>query len=211
MHGIRCNAEKERRLTTSEVEFVADSNQAEVRFACCFCKTHFESGAEFTAHIGEHLATAQKYNRNRRSFSYEIQHAGSSVEPQSEAKWVVDRVDVTDVLHKYRNQVLARQSRGQSLSDTDLLALNNIYPFGRDRLESTPVFTAEQHQKIISSIALLQKTTKSSENVRRWCKALSKESKLRRILEERLYSKHPQILQHEMAEYWLNFLVRRGE
>lgn len=59
MHGIRCNAEKERRLTTSEVEFVADSNQAEVRFACCFCRRYYESVAEFTAHIGEHLPTPQ--------------------------------------------------------------------------------------------------------------------------------------------------------
>lgn len=98
------------------------------------------------------------------------------MEPQSEAKWVVDGVDVTDVLQKYRNQVVTRQSRGQSLSDTNLLALDNIYPFGRDILESTPVFTAEQHEKIISSIALLQKTTKSSENVRRWCETLSEES-----------------------------------
>ncbi|ORY95068.1 hypothetical protein BCR43DRAFT_516668 [Syncephalastrum racemosum] len=171
-HTLNCNCEHERRNTTREITFVTKPTpDSRTCFGCCFCKSFYDDQAALKKHIeDDHVTKTVLDNHNRRTYSYGISNVDASTEiTDTAAKWIINDLPVSDLLHSFRDQVVARQYKCQPLSDTDLLALDYIFPFGYDVNQSAPIFTDAQHKIILEDVAWLQYPVAANQFALKWC------------------------------------------
>ncbi|KAI9007885.1 hypothetical protein CLU79DRAFT_536084 [Phycomyces nitens] len=176
-HTLKCDFTNERRKATKEITFVTEPTaNSQTCFSCCFCKMFFDDETVFKMHIeNDHVITTVIHSHNRRSYSYDIKDVSASTATiETEENWIIDDLLVSNMLHSFRDQVVIRHDKGQALSDSDLLALDYIFPFAKDVNESTPIFTGAQHKAVITDIEVMQDSGKTNQFAIKWCSDLAK-------------------------------------
>ncbi|OAD77126.1 hypothetical protein PHYBLDRAFT_68062 [Phycomyces blakesleeanus NRRL 1555(-)] len=136
---------------------------------------YFDDAAEFQKHIeDDHVTMTALDSQTFRSRKYNVVNVNAtSTSDVNNTKWVVDNILVSNVLFSFRDQIISRHVKGESLSDTDLLGLDYIFPFSKNINDSVPGFTNSQHKSIIANIEIMQYTRTINKFAIKWCTKLS--------------------------------------